>query len=152
MCILSISYHHFLEPAILAVNLDKHYKPGLHSLLLRLWMSRVLWFLWLFTNQLWDYLVPSTSLQFLKYNRHRLQGLRSNTCGHCCCMSYHLRDQGQPMTSYAGQITTSDCCRDDKKIVWAFRQQLGCVLPADRLSSVRSTASTSSRWPFQHRI
>jgi len=92
-----------IKPSIIVINLDKDYMPGSHwvavcfpdsgcaeyfdSCGLLSFKYEIMAFLQRYSNS-W------------KFNRHRLQGLTSNVCGHYCCLYTLHRARGLSMTSF----------------------------------------------------
>jgi len=78
-----------IKPAINVINLDKLYMPGSH------WVD-VCFSDSGYAEYFDSYGLPPFKLEIMAYlqrhsiswifNRHRLQGLTSNVCGHYCCL------------------------------------------------------------------
>jgi hypothetical protein len=96
----------FSKPAIFVVNL-KHYLPGSHWIALCFSDSG-------YAEFFDSYDLPSIHYEVIQfserhcthwdYNRHRIQGVTSDVCGHHCCIFSHHSDQGRPMTSFVKQF------------------------------------------------
>jgi hypothetical protein len=116
------------KPAIIIVNLDKHYLPVYH------------WVALCFSDSGYDEIFDSYGLPPWKhetvaylqrhsiswsYNRHRLQGLTSNVCGHYCCIYAYHRARGLSMTSFVNMFGPAHYSCNDKKAVALFRAHFG---------------------------
>jgi hypothetical protein len=117
-----------VKPAILVINLDKHYMPGSH------WVTKCLsdddcacYFD--------SYGIPPFKLEitaFLQrhsiswtFNRHRVQGLTSKVCRHYCCLyALHIA-KGLSMTSFVNMFSPAHYDCNDIKAVCIFRPQFG---------------------------
>jgi len=125
-----------IKPAIIVINLDKHYMLSSH------------WVAVCFTDsgcaEYFDsYGLPPLKLEIMAYhqrhsiswtfNRHRLQGLTSNVCGHDCCLYALHRARGLSMTSFVNMFISARYTCKDKKAVLMFRAQFGICPDCDRL-------------------
>jgi hypothetical protein len=116
------------KPAIIIVNLDKHYMPGSH------WVA--LCFSDFGYAEYFDsYGIPPIRLEIIaylqchsiswKFNRHRLQGLTSKVCGHYCCLYARHRCLGLSMTSFVNKFEPAHYSCNDIKAVTMFQAQFG---------------------------
>jgi hypothetical protein len=90
-----------IEHSIIVVNLDKHYMPGSHWVAVCISDSG-------YAEYFDTYGLPPYKLKIISFlqlhsiswpfNRHRLQGLTWNVCGHYCCIYALHRAGGQTMT------------------------------------------------------
>jgi len=130
-----------IKPAIIVINLDKHYMPGSHWLAVCFSYSG-------YAECFDSYGLPPFKLEILAYlqrhsiswtfNRLRLQGLTSNVCGHYCCLYALHRDRGLSMTSFVIMfIPTRYTCKD-KKAVRMFRAQFELCPDCRRLEEQKS--------------
>jgi len=125
-----------IKPAIFVINLDKHYMPGSH------------WEAVCFSDSEYaeyfdSYGLPPFKLEIMAYlqrhsiswifNRHRLQGLTSNACGHYCCLYALHRARGLSMTSFVNMFIPARYTRNDKKALRMFRAQFGLCPDCGRL-------------------
>jgi hypothetical protein len=59
------------------------------------------------------------------FNRDRLQGLKTNVCGHYCCIYALHRAKGMSMTSFVEMFLPARYTCNDIKAVRMFRAQFG---------------------------
>jgi hypothetical protein len=113
-----------VKPSIIVIKLDKHYMPGSH------------WVAICFSDSGYAEYFDSYGLPPFKYeitaylqrhsiswtfNRHRLQGLTSNVCGHYCCLYAFQKALGQSMTSFMDMFIPARYTCNDKNAVRLFR-------------------------------
>jgi hypothetical protein len=116
-----------IKPSIIIINLDKHYMPGSH------------WVAVCFSDSgcakyFVSYGLPPFKYKIIAYlqrlsiswtfNRHRLQGLTSNICGHYCCLYTNHRARGLFMTSFVNMFQPARYTCNAKKVVRMFRAQI----------------------------
>jgi hypothetical protein len=121
-----------LKPSIIGNNLDKHYMPGSHWVAVCISDSG-------YAEYFDSYGLPPYKFEIMAFlqrhsiswtfNRHRLQGLTSNVCGHYCCIYALHRAKGQSMTSFVNLFEPARFACNDKKAARMFRAQFG-VCPA----------------------
>lgn len=117
-----------IKPSIIIINLDKHYMPGSHWVALCISESG-------YADYFDSYGFPPFKHEIIaylqrhsvswKFNRHRLQGLTSNVCGHFCCLYAFHRAKGHSMTSFVNMFTPADYTCNDIKAVRMFRRHFG---------------------------
>ena len=122
----------FIKPSIIVINLDKHYMP------VSLWVAVCISDSG-YAEYFDSYGLPPYKFEIMAFlqrhsiswtfNRHRLQGLTSNVCGHYCCIYALHRARGQSMTSFVNLFGPARFACNDKKAVRMFRAQFG-VCPA----------------------
>ena len=110
----------------IVIYLDKHYMPGSH------------WVALCFSDSGYaEYFdsngLPPYKLEIMSYlqnhstswtfNRHRLQGLTLNVCGHYCCLYALHRARGLSMTSFTSMFTPAHYRCNDIRAVRVFRAQ-----------------------------
>jgi len=77
------------------------------------------------------------------FNRHRLQGLTSNVCGHYCCLYANHRARGLSMTSFVNMFVTARYTCNDKRAVRMFRAQFGKFPACGRLNKEEQQSCNS---------
>ena len=92
-----------IKPSIIVINLDKHYMPGSHCVAVCFSDSGC-------AEYFYSYGLPPFKYEIMAYlerhsiswtfNRHRLQGLTPNVCGHYCCLYSLYKARGLSMTSF----------------------------------------------------
>ena len=127
-----------IKPSVIVVNLDKHHMPASH------WVAG-------YTEYFDSYGLPHYELEIIAFlqrhsiswtcNRHRLQGLTSNVCGHYCCMYALHRAGGQTMTSFVNMFVSARYTCSDKKAVGLFRAQFRECPACERLEQQQSCKS-----------
>jgi hypothetical protein len=115
-----------IKPSIIVVNLDKHYIPCSHWVALCISDSG-------YAEYFDSYGLPPYRLEIIAFlqrhpiswtfNRHKLQGLTSNVCGHYCCIYALSSAEGQTMTSFVDMFVPARYTCNDKKAVRFFRPQ-----------------------------
>ena len=116
------------KPAITIVNLDKHYTPRSHWVVLCFFDSGC-------AEYFDSYGLPPLKLEIMayfqrhsiswKFNRHRLQGLTAKICGHFCCIYAHHRAQGLSMTSFVKSFKPARYSCNGTKTVTMFQAHFG---------------------------
>lgn len=116
------------KPSIIIINLDKHYMPGSHWVAVCFSDSG-------YAEYFDSYGLPPYRLEITtylqrhsiswKFNRHRLQGLTSNVCGHYCCIYALHRAKGLSMTSFVSMFSPAHYNCNDIRAVRMFRAQFG---------------------------
>jgi hypothetical protein len=117
-----------LKPSIIIINLDKHYMPGSHWVAVCFSESGC-------AEYFDSYGLPRYKLEIITYlqrhsiswlfNRHRIQGIPSNVCGHYCCIYAHHRAEGLSMTSFVSMFSPACYTCNDIRAVRMFRAQFG---------------------------
>jgi hypothetical protein len=112
-----------IKPSIL-INLDKHYMAGSHWVAVCFSASGYAEYfdsygLSPFKNEITAYL-QRHSISWT-FNRHRLQGLTSNVCGHYCCLYAFHKALGQSMTSFVDLFLPARYTCIDERAVRLFR-------------------------------
>jgi len=117
-----------IKPAITVINLDKYYMPGSHWLAVCFSDSG-------YAEYFDSHGLPPFKLEIKSYlqrlsiswifNRHRLQGLTSNVCGHYCWLYALHRTRGLSMTSFVNMFIPARYTCNDKIAVHMFRAQFG---------------------------
>jgi hypothetical protein len=87
------------------------------------------------------------------FNRHRLQGLTSNACGHYCCLYALHRARGLSMTLFTSMFTPAHYRCNDIRAVRVFRavwrvprlQPLGASVAVMQVSSINKGTCTNYR-------
>ena len=109
-----------IKHSIIVVNLDKHYMPGSHRVAVCFSDSG-------YNEYFYSYGLPPFKFEIIAYlqrhsisctfNRHRLQRLTSNVCGHYCCLYALHTARGLSMTSFVDMfIPARYTCRDIKAV------------------------------------
>ena len=121
-----------IKHSIIVINLDKHYMPGSHWVDVCFSDSQ-------YAEYFDSYSLPPFKFEIMAFlqrhsiswtlNRHRLQGLTSDVCGHYCCLYALHRARGQSMTSFVEMFVPARLTCNDKKTVRMFCAQFG-VCPA----------------------
>ena len=117
-----------IKPAIIIINLDKHYMPGSHWVALCFSDSG-------YAEYFDSYGLPPFKIEIDAYlqhqliswifNRHRLHGLTSNVCRYYCCLyALHIA-RGLSMTSFVNMFLPARYTCNDKKAMRMFRAQFG---------------------------
>ena len=117
-----------IKPSIIVINLYKHYMPGSHWVAVCFSDSG-------YAEYFDSYGLPPYKLEIMAYlqrhsiswrfNRHRLQGLTTNVCGHYCCLYALHRAKGLSMTSFVNMFQPARYTCNDIKAVHMFRAQFG---------------------------
>ena len=112
-----------VKPSIIVVNLDKLYIPGSHWVALCLSDCR-------YAEYFDSYGLPPFKLEIMAYlqrhsiswtfNRHRIQGITSNVCGHYCCLYALYRARGLSKTSSVNMFILARYTCNDKRAVRMF--------------------------------
>jgi hypothetical protein len=117
-----------IKPSIIVISLDKHCMPGSH------------WVAVCFSDSGYAEYFDSCGLPPYKreimaylqrysiswtFNRHRLQGLTTNVCGHYCGIYALHRARELSMTSFVNMFSPARCTCNDIKAVRMFRAQFG---------------------------
>jgi len=134
-----------IKPAIIVINLDKHYMPG--SLWLAVFFSDSG-----YAEYFDSYGLPPFKLEIKAYlqrhsiswifNRHRLQSLTSNVCGYYCCLYARHSVRGLSMTSFVNMFIPARYTCNDKKAVRMFRAQFGLCPDCGRLEEQQQSCKT----------
>ena len=139
---LDLSPSTLTKPAIIVMNLDKHYMSGSH------------WVAVCFSDsgyaEYYDsFGLPPFNLQMKAYlqrlsiywifKRHRLQGFTSNVCGNYCCLYALHRTRGLSMTSFVNMFFPARYTCNDKMAVRMFRAQFGFCPDCDRLEELQQS-------------
>src|SRR5215469_3120914 len=116
------------KPSIIVINLDKHYMPGSHWVAVCFADSG-------YAEYFDSYGLPPYKLEIMAYlqrhsiswtfNRHRLQGLTTNVCGHYCCIYALHRARGFSMTSFVNMFSPARYTCNDIKAARMFRAHFG---------------------------
>jgi len=130
-----------IKPAIIVINLDKHYMHGSY------WVAVCLSGFG-YAEYFDSYGLPPLKFEIMAYmqrhsipwtfNRHRLQGLTSNVCGHYCWLFSLHRARGLSMTSFVNMFTPARYTCNDKMAVRMFRAQLRLCPDCGRLEEQQS--------------
>ena len=133
-----------VKPSIIVINLDKHYMPGSHWVAVCFSDSG-------YAEYFDSYGLPPYKLEIMAYlqrhsiswtfNRHRLQGLTTNVCGHYCCIYALHRARGLSMTSFVNMFEPARHTCNDIKAVRMFRAQFGECPACGRLEQQQSCKS-----------
>jgi len=99
-----------INPSIIVINLDKHNMPGSH------WVA-VCFSESAYAEYFDSYRLPRFQIEIIAYlqrhsnswtfNGHHLKGLKSNICGHNCCLYVNQRVNGLTMTSFVNMFLTA---------------------------------------------
>jgi hypothetical protein len=76
------------------------------------------------------------------FNRHRLQGLTTNVCGHYCCIYALHRARGLSMTSFVNMFSPARYTYNDIKAVRMFRAQFGECPACGRLEEQQQSCKS----------
>ena len=106
-----------IKSSIIAINPNKHYMPGSHWVAVCFSDSG-------YAEYFDSYGLPPYKLEIMAYlqrhsiswtfNRHRLQGLTTNVCGHYCCIYALHRARGLSMTSFVNMFEPARHTCNDK--------------------------------------
>jgi hypothetical protein len=128
-----------IKPSIIVINLDKHYMPRSH------WVA-VCFSDCGYSEYFDSYGLPPYRLEISNYmqrhsiswgfNRHILQGLTSNICGHYCCLYALHRAKGHSMTTFVSMFSSAATTATIKAL---------CACSALISESVQSAASWRRR-------
>ena len=124
------------KPLIIIISLDKPYMPGSHCVAVCLSDFR-------YAEYFDSYGLPPYKLEIMAYlqrhsisctfNRHILQGLTSNVCGHYCCIYALHRARGICVTSFVNILLPARYTCNDIRVVRVFLAQLGEFPTCSRL-------------------
>jgi len=133
-----------IKASIIAINLDNHYMPGSHFVAVCFSDSG-------YTEYFYSYGLLPFKYEIMAYlqrhsiswtfNRHRLQGLTSNICGHCCFLYALHSARGLSMTSFVNMFLPANYNCNDKRAVLMFRAQFEECPACDRLEEQQSCKS-----------
>ena len=133
-----------IKPAIIVINLDKHYMPGSH------WVAAC------FSDSgygefFYSYGLPPIKLEIITYlqrhsiswtfNSTRLQGLTTNVCGQYCCLYALHRARGLSMTSFVDMFVPARYTCNDIRALRMFRTQFKKCPACGRLDQQQSCKS-----------
>jgi hypothetical protein len=134
-----------IKPSIIVINLDKHYMPGSHWVAVCFSDSG-------YAEYFDSYGLPPYKLEIMAYlqrhssswtfNRHRLQGLTTNVCGHYCCLYALHRARGLPMTSLVIMFQPARYTCNDIRAVRMFRTQFGECPACSRLEEQQQSCKS----------
>lgn len=134
-----------IKPSIIVINLDKHYMPGSHWVAVCFSDSG-------YAEYFDSYGLPPFKYEIMAYlqrhssswtfNRHRLQGLTSNVCGHYCCLYTNHRARGLSMTSFVNMFVPARYTCNDKRAVRMFRAQFGTCPACGRLDKEQQSCKS----------
>jgi hypothetical protein len=106
-----------VKPSKIVINLDKHYMPGSHWVAICFSDSGYAEYFDLYGLPPFKYEII-THLQrhsiSCTFNRHRLQDLTLNVCGHYCCLYAYHKALGQSMTSFVDMLLPAHYTCNDK--------------------------------------
>jgi hypothetical protein len=128
VCPIDLLPSTLIEPSIIVINLDKHYISVSHWVAVCFSDSG-------YAEYFDSYGLPPYKLEIMAYlqrhssswtfDRHRLQGLTNNVCGHYCCFYALHRARGLPMTSFVNMFQPARYTCNDIREVRMFRTQFG---------------------------
>jgi len=115
-----------IKPSINVINIDKNYMHGSLCVAVCFFDSE-------YAEYFDSYGLPPFKFEIKAYpqrnsisctfNRHRLQGLTSNICGHYCCLYALHRARGLSMTSFVNMFISARYTCNDKTAVGLFHAQ-----------------------------